>query len=522
VKKLVFLFALLLVGVASAAPSVVSTTQTSATLEGLDCGSKYRFEIRKYTAKGELSSTAESVDAQTKSCPDTQPPSAPQDLAPTGRTQTSISVSWSASVDDVGVTGYLVYRGGAKVDSTTATSYTFSGLSCGTSYRLAVEAYDTAGNRSATSEVSASTAACPPPSCSSGAYSARYYGNMTLSGTPLLQRCETAIDHSWGIGSPTGVPADRFSTRWTGTHSFTAGSYQFTATADDGIRVWVDGTPLIDAWKDQAPTTYRATRILTAGEHAVKVEYYENGGGAVARVSWQLSQLPVQSADMEEGNLDDWYYPSTEAKTGYYGGGEYNSGTGNSVASTAVAHSGTYSAAQTIDVSSGSPSGTRLFRWEESDRYRELYYSAWFYFPQRMRLGAGWFLLWQWKSTNATRNDPLWGLLIENDPAGEMKLYLSRGPGEIANYHQSVATIPVGRWFQVRAHYRCADDNTGFVRVWQDGQLLFDKSGIRTSYSWINGYGNPWSCQWALNAYGNGFTPSVWTSYVDDAQIGLP
>jgi hypothetical protein len=73
--KLVFLFAFLLVGVASAAPGGVSTTETSATLEGLDCGSTYRLEIRSYTADGELSSTAVSVDAQTQSCPETQPPS---------------------------------------------------------------------------------------------------------------------------------------------------------------------------------------------------------------------------------------------------------------------------------------------------------------------------------------------------------------------------------------------------------------------------------------------------------------
>jgi PASTA domain len=75
VKKLVYLFAFLLVGVASAAPSGVPTTETSATLEGLDCGSTYRLEIRRYTAGEELSPTAVSVDAETKSCPDTPPPS---------------------------------------------------------------------------------------------------------------------------------------------------------------------------------------------------------------------------------------------------------------------------------------------------------------------------------------------------------------------------------------------------------------------------------------------------------------
>jgi hypothetical protein len=293
VKKLVFLLAFLLVGVASAAPNIVSTTQTSATVEGLDCGSKYRVEIRKYTANGGLGSSGDAVDAQTKACPDAQPPSAPERLTTTGVSQTSISVSWSASTDDVGVAGYDLYRNGTNVDSTGVTSHTFGGLSCGTSYTLAVEAYDAAGKRSPRSAITASTSACPPPSCPAGQYSADYYGNTTLSGTPVLRRCESAIDHSWGSASPaSGVPADRFSSRWTGTFSFTAGSYEFTTTADDGIRVWVDGTQVIDAWKDQPPTTYQATRSLTAGEHVVKVEYYENGVGAVAKVSWQQSQSP--------------------------------------------------------------------------------------------------------------------------------------------------------------------------------------------------------------------------------------
>ncbi|MDP9348567.1 MAG: PA14 domain-containing protein, partial [Gemmatimonadota bacterium] len=82
------------------------------------------------------------------------------------------------------------------------------------------------------------------------------------------------------------MPSDQFSARWVGKHSFNAGTYEFKVTADDGIRLWVDGQLLIDQWKDQAPTTYTASVSLTAGEHEVKTEYYENGGGAVARVSW--------------------------------------------------------------------------------------------------------------------------------------------------------------------------------------------------------------------------------------------
>jgi hypothetical protein len=82
------------------------------------------------------------------------------------------------------------------------------------------------------------------------------------------------------------VNADGFSVRWSGSFTFTAGSHLFTTTADDGVRVFVDGTSLIDQWHDQGATTYTASRTLTAGAHIVRMEFYENGGGALARLSW--------------------------------------------------------------------------------------------------------------------------------------------------------------------------------------------------------------------------------------------
>jgi glucose/arabinose dehydrogenase/single-stranded DNA-binding protein len=126
-----------------------------------------------------------------------------------------------------------------------------------------------------------------PAGCPSSQWTARYFANQTLTGSPATVRCETAIDYNWGSGSPpgTGVGPDNFSARWVRTQNFTAGSYTFTATADDGVRVYLDGTLIINQWKDQSPTTYTATRQVTAGSHELRMEFYENGGGAVARLN---------------------------------------------------------------------------------------------------------------------------------------------------------------------------------------------------------------------------------------------
>jgi glucose/arabinose dehydrogenase len=127
-----------------------------------------------------------------------------------------------------------------------------------------------------------------PTGCTSGQWKASYFANQTLSGTAAGERCEAAVDYDWGLGGPTGVGVgpDNFSVRWVATRSFaTTGSYTFTATADDGVRVYLDGTLVIDQWKDQSATTYTASRTVTAGNHEVKVEYYENGGDAVAKVA---------------------------------------------------------------------------------------------------------------------------------------------------------------------------------------------------------------------------------------------
>ncbi|MFF4833572.1 carbohydrate binding domain-containing protein [Streptomyces sp. NPDC001315] len=82
---------------------------------------------------------------------DTQAPSAPTGLTSTGKTSSSVSLSWGASTDNTGVTAYDVYRGSSQVLSVSGTTATVSGLSPSTSYTFTVKARDAAGNTSAAS-----------------------------------------------------------------------------------------------------------------------------------------------------------------------------------------------------------------------------------------------------------------------------------------------------------------------------------------------------------------------------------
>lgn len=93
--------------------------------------------------------------------PDTSPPSAPGGLSLSGQTESSLVLNWNASSESQGVSGYDVFIDGSDVAPVGGTSYTFTGLHCGTTYTLGVRARDAAGNTSGLATISASTTACP-------------------------------------------------------------------------------------------------------------------------------------------------------------------------------------------------------------------------------------------------------------------------------------------------------------------------------------------------------------------------
>jgi chitodextrinase len=139
--------------------SVGTTSGTSGIVTGLTCGTNYTLGVDAADAAGNYSPQTV-VMVATTACADTQSPTAPTALAVSGITQTALTVGWTASTDNVGVAAYSVYRNGTKLGETSALTYVASGLTCGTSYTLAVEARDAAGNVSARPQVVATTSAC--------------------------------------------------------------------------------------------------------------------------------------------------------------------------------------------------------------------------------------------------------------------------------------------------------------------------------------------------------------------------
>jgi hypothetical protein len=105
--------------------------------------------------------------------------------------------------------------------------------------------------------------------------------------TPALTRTDTLIDFTWNNTSPdTKINADNFIVQWTKTQAFTAGSYTFTLTSDDGSRVYIDNQLVINQWTDHSSNTVTANKTITNGNHTLRIEYYEHGGGAVAKFSF--------------------------------------------------------------------------------------------------------------------------------------------------------------------------------------------------------------------------------------------
>jgi hypothetical protein len=148
----------------------------------------------------------------------------------------------------------------------------------------------TSTTTSTTVPTTTTTVLAVPAGCSPAGpdhWTMEIYDGNALAG-PLVSCSNVAnIDMNWGSGTPDpAVGSDYFSIRWSRVVPFSAGTYQFSAGSDDGVRVYVDGTLFIDYWNPRSYRVSTGTITLPEGDHTVVMEFYENGGAARATLTW--------------------------------------------------------------------------------------------------------------------------------------------------------------------------------------------------------------------------------------------
>jgi len=129
-----------------------------------------------------------------------------------------------------------------------------------------------------------------------------FYGGTHFNTKPLATRTAPYIRYNWKNRSPAGrVPHNNFSARWRGRFDFKDGQYEFRALADDGVRILIDGAPVLDHWQTGGETEHRALFSPGAGKHLVEAEYFEAKGNARLEVNWKhMNTSAVVSANAVE------------------------------------------------------------------------------------------------------------------------------------------------------------------------------------------------------------------------------
>lgn len=114
-----------------------------------------------------------------------------------------------------------------------------------------------------------------------------YFSTTTL--TPLrLSRLDPTVDFEWPAAPEWNLPADRFSVRWSGqVQPRYSGRYTFHTKADDGVKLWINDSLIVDDWESHAATEKSGAIDLVAGQrYSIKVEYFEYDGTASVQLAW--------------------------------------------------------------------------------------------------------------------------------------------------------------------------------------------------------------------------------------------
>jgi serine/threonine protein kinase len=141
------------------------------------------------------------------------------------------------------------------------------------------------------------------------AWKGEYYSNNEFKLPVTYIRQDVQITFDWGKANPApGVPMDNFSIRWTRCLNFDEGYYLFTGQVDDGLRVYLDDTKIMELSNGKNEQKY----LVGAGQHCLKLEYWENGVYASVYFDYKFmgSSTPSAGSDTWKGE----YYSNNEFK----------------------------------------------------------------------------------------------------------------------------------------------------------------------------------------------------------------
>jgi len=242
---------------------LASTTSTSYSVTGLTASTTYTFYVKAKDAAGNVSAASSTISVTTSAAADTQAPTAPTSLASSNITETSVSLSWTASTDNVAVTGYDIYRNGTLLASTTSTSYSVTGLTASTTYTFYVKAKDAAGNVSAASSTISVTTSAATDTQAPTAPTSLASSNIT----------ETSVSLSW-TASTDNVAVTGYDVYRNGTllASTTSTSYSVT-----GLTASTTYTFYVKA-KDAAGNVSAASSTISVTTSSTTISYCTSMG----------------------------------------------------------------------------------------------------------------------------------------------------------------------------------------------------------------------------------------------------
>jgi len=236
-------------------------------------------EVRVYNRA--LSATEIQTDMNTPVVQDSSPPSTPTGLVATGRTQSSISLAWNTSTDNVGVAGYGLYKNGAPAGTSPTTAATLTGLFCGTTYSIAVDAYDQAGNRSQQVSINSATAPCDtsPPSVqlTAPAPNATLTGTVTVSATASDDSAVAGVQFKLdGQNLGTEDTSAPYSISWD-TAPVANGPHTLTAAARDASQNTTTSSPVAVNVQNQSPPNFVVDTLISGLAQPTQIVFAPDG-----------------------------------------------------------------------------------------------------------------------------------------------------------------------------------------------------------------------------------------------------